>query len=142
MKSLRNALATVVLLVLAIVAVSEGQSTLLRDIKWFSTGKLFLSGGVPSISTGFGNTPSIASSNGASTFRVNVGTGGTAWTGVIRMPTASNGWNCAIVDPTAARTTKQSATVPTTVTVLSYGTSDITAAWTTATVLIFNCAAY
>lgn len=55
-------------------------------------GVLAISGTAPTI-TSAGTSPSIASSNGSFTFQVNVGTGGTATTIVLAMPTAPNGWN-------------------------------------------------
>lgn len=44
--------------------------------------------------TSAGTSPSVTGNNGAATFRVNVGTGGTATTIVMAMPTATTGWNC------------------------------------------------
>ncbi len=57
-------------------------------------GVLIASATAPTISSGFGGTASIASSNGSVTFRVLTG-GTTGSTGVIAMnSTAPNGWNC------------------------------------------------
>lgn len=63
---------------------------------------LLISTSTPSISSGFGTSPSIVSSNGTATFKVNVGTGGTATSGIIAMPTAQTGWNCLAQVPTNA----------------------------------------
>lgn len=49
-------------------------------------------GAAPTISSGFGTGPSVVNSNGALTFVVNIGSGGTASAGVLAMPTAPNGW--------------------------------------------------
>ena len=38
--------------------------------------------------------PASCSKNGAAVFEVNVGTGGSATSGVIGLPTAANGWSC------------------------------------------------
>lgn len=60
------------------------------------------SNAVPTISSGFGTTPSVTAGTVGS-FRVNVGTGGAASAGVIAMNfTAPTGWNCAVNDLTAA----------------------------------------
>lgn len=95
----------------------------------------------PTISSGFGTTPSVTAGKVAS-FRINVGTGGSATGGVIAMNfTAPTGWNCFVNDLTAAAanvaafTDRQTASSTTTVTVqhqtlvsgaaLAYTASDI-----------------
>lgn len=56
----------------------------------------------PTIGSGFGTSPSVATSNGSAAFTVNVGTGGVASSGVITMPaTATNGWKCDCIDEAA-----------------------------------------
>lgn len=55
-------------------------------------GVIAISATAPTV-TSAGTSPSIQSGNGSFTFRVNVGTGGTATTIVLAMPTAPNGWN-------------------------------------------------
>jgi hypothetical protein len=52
--------------------------------------------------TSAGTSPSVTASNGTATFRVNVGTGGTATTIVMAMPTATTGWNCYVNNLTGA----------------------------------------
>ena len=52
----------------------------------------------PTISSGFGTTPSIVNSNGTAAFSINVGTGGTASSGVITLPAATTDWNCAVIN--------------------------------------------
>lgn len=56
-------------------------------------GVLFVSPTAPTV-TSAGTTPSVPNANGSVSFRVNVGTGGTATTVVTAMPTAPAGWNC------------------------------------------------
>lgn len=90
----------------------------------------------PTISSGFGTSPSIASNNGTTTFRVNVGTGGTATTGTVGMPTASTGWNCVVQDFTNNTVTRQTGGTTTSVVVTA------AAAWAASDILIFNCAAF
>lgn len=58
----------------------------------------------PTISSGFGTSPSIATNNGTAGFTVNVGTGGVATSGVIGLPTATNGWVCSCDDLTQVST--------------------------------------
>lgn len=130
-------------LILAL-AVTPNSQTFQQSFGWIGVGKLLFSSGTPTISSGFGTSPSINSSNGNTTFRVDVGTGGSASSGVIAMgATASTGWNCIVVDPTAAKETIQTSNTTTSVTVTGYETTGTTAtAWTASTVLKFVCAAY
>lgn len=108
---------------------------------------LTFSGTAPTVSSGFGTSPSIAGS--ATSFRVNVGTGGTATAGVLAMPTAATGWNCAVTNLTAAdgnvgnvRTIQLSSTT-TTVTIENQTISTAAAvAWTASDVVGLICAAY
>lgn len=93
--------------------------------------------GSPSIASGFGSSASIVSTNGALTFRVNVGTGGVATSGVVTMPTATTGWNCLVQDmTTAARETRQTDGNTTSITVTA------ASAWVASDILVFQCLAY
>lgn len=95
---------------------------------------------VPTISSGFGTSPSILTSttggNYTATFRVNVGTGGAATSGVVGLPTASNGWNCLVQDMTTNVATRQTANNATTVTVTA------ASAWTASDILMYQCIGY
>lgn len=101
------------------------------------------SNATPTISSGFGTSPSVTAGKVGS-FRINVGTGGSATGGVIAMNfTAPTGWNCYVNDITAAAanvaafTDRQLSSTTTTVTVqhatlvsgaaLAYTASDIIA---------------
>jgi hypothetical protein len=64
-------------------------------------GVVLISTTAPTISSGFGTSPSIVNNNGTPAFTINVGTGGTASSGVIGMPAAANGWNAYVVNITA-----------------------------------------
>lgn len=117
-----------------------------------------LSGGVPlirgadpTISSGFGTSPSVVSgANGPGAFLVNVGTGGTASSGVIATTSAAtNGWVCSVTNRTAVaanradQRTVQTATTTTTVTVQNQTISTGAAlAWTASDVLALNCFAH
>jgi hypothetical protein len=121
------------------VTASMGAGTLSLS----ASGGSFQLGGVksiiltaPTISSGFGTSPSIASNNFSSTFRVNVGTGGVATSGVVGLPTANNGWNCVVQDLSTNVVTRQTASNTTTVTVTA------ASAWTASDILIFICAGY
>lgn len=109
---------------------------------------LLFSASAPSISSGFGTSPAILSNNGTATFRVDVGTGGTASSGVIAMPTSAAGWNCNVSEfnPNSIAllsTTVITASSSTTVTIqndlLSTGAAT---AWQASQVIIFICSAY
>jgi hypothetical protein len=111
------------------------------------TPKTLISGTAPTVSSGFGTGASITA-NGTLTFRLNVGTGGTASSGVIGLPTATNGWNAIIqvFAPVAANfldTTAVSASTTSSVTLTNYLNSTGAAqAWPASTVLIITCTGY
>lgn len=98
----------------------------------------------PTISSGFGTSPSIVASNGTLGFQVNVGGGGAATSGVIGLPsTASHGWICNCQDITTESTTvtytKQTASTTTTCTVGNFTDIAGAAAWAASDKL--NCVA-
>src|SRR5437588_993980 len=109
-------------------------------------GKAAVSPAAPTISSGFGTSPSITASNGTITFEVNVGTGGTATSGVIGLPAATTGWNCAATDITTNSATvfltKQTASTTTTATFGNFNTSGAAAAWAASDKLRISCFAY
>lgn len=109
-------------------------------------GKLAWSTTAPTISSGFGTSPSIVASNGTAAFTVNVGTGGTATSGVIGLPTASTGWACYANDVTTTSTTvfltKQTATTTTSATFGNFTTAGVAGAWAASDVLQVRCTAY
>jgi hypothetical protein len=100
---------------------------------------------VPSISSGFGTGPSIPSHNGTTAFTINVGTGGTASSGVIALPTAASGWNCMATDITTQSATvfitKQIASTPASATIANFNTSGAQAAWAAGDILSMSCVA-
>ena len=104
--------------------------------------------GAPTVSSGFGTSPSIPSNNGPLAFTVNVGTGASASSGVIGLPTAPTGWNCWVNDLTAAAghvayNTRQTASSVSTATFENQTTSTGAAiAWASADILRVSCVAY
>lgn len=88
---------------------------------------LLISGTAPTISSGFGSTPSasITANNGTAAFLVNVGGGGVATSGVIGLPTAATGWvvYCDDMTTPGVNETKQTATATNTATVTNYNTT-------------------
>lgn len=113
-----------------------------------SSGVTLFSMTAPTISSGFGTSPSIANSNGTASFTVNVGTGGTATSGVIGLPTATNGWVALCTDVTAnaahtALQTVQTASATNSVTIESQNRSTGAAtAWATGSVIRVSCFAF
>lgn len=108
---------------------------------------LLLSVTAPTVSSGFGASPSISGT--AASFRVNVGTGGTATGGVLTMPTAATGWNCHVENLTgtaanrADQRTVQMASTTASVTIQNQTVSTGAAlAWTASDVVSLVCAAY
>lgn len=101
----------------------------------------------PTISSGFGTSPSIPTPNGSSAFTINVGTGGTATAGVIGLATATTGWNCHVTDITAASghtglRTYITASTTTTATVESQNSAGAATAWAASSILRVSCFAY
>lgn len=113
-----------------------------------TAGILADSSAAPTISSGFGTSPSIVA-NGAIAGTINVGTGGVATGGVLTMPAATTGWVCNISNRTALaanradQRTTQTATTTTTVTIQNQTISTGAAlAWTASDVLTYQCRAY
>lgn len=111
--------------------------------------QLAFSATAPTISSGFGTSPSVSAENGTIAFRVDVGTGGAATSGVIGLPTATTGWNCWVDDLTAQAAndgderTVQTASSTTTATVENQTVSTGAAvAWSASDVLLVSCFAY
>lgn len=126
---------------------SDGSKLTLNENLAFS--KILIAKATPTISSGFGTSPSVSGSNGSATFRVNVGTGGTATNGVIAMnATATTGWNCAVNNLTAsaghrADNTQQTASSTTTVTIENQTKSTGAAvAWTASDSIVLTCTAF
>lgn len=113
-------------------------------------GEMLTSDTAPTISSGFGTSPSISAENGPSSFLIDVGTGGSATGGVIGLPTAATGWNCFVHNQTdwaagdAARgMTAQTSETTTTVTIENQLHSDgVALAWTASDILLVSCFAY
>lgn len=98
----------------------------------------------PTVSSGFGVGASITAGN-ATSFRLNVGTGGAAQTGVVGLPTASTGWNCTARDITtnASFVTDQTASSVSSATFQNYSrTTGLAIAWTASDILGISCAAF
>ena len=110
------------------------------------TGNVFFAPGAPTISSGFGSGASVVHQNGSAAFTVNVGTGGTASTGVIGMPTAATGWACKVAPngaPQAAAVTYSAPTSASSITLTNYTlTTGAALPWTASTVLQVSCWGY
>lgn len=102
----------------------------------FGTFNMLVSDGSPTISSGFGTSPSIVAHNGPASFRINVGTGGAATSGVVGLPGATTGWNCQVTDMTNNTATRQTASTTTTATFTA------AAAWAASDILTVSCFAY
>jgi hypothetical protein len=109
-----------------------------------NSGNLIISTTAPTISSGFGTGPSITANNGTTSFRINVGTGGVATTGVIGLPAANAGWNCYASDittqtATVARTQQIGPGNTTTVTIGNFTDLGAAGAWVASDILIVSC---
>lgn len=101
-------------------------------------------GAAPTISSGFGTSPTVPSQNGSCSFELNVGTGGTASSGVVAMNfTAAHHFSCWIQDITTQSAsvflTKQTASTTTTVTFGNFNTSGAATAWAASDILAGGC---
>lgn len=110
----------------------------------YSVANLAVSPTAPTIGSGFGTSPSIVASNGTAAFQVNVGTGGTASTGVITMPAATNGWSCSAADVTtpASNLTRLTGSTATSVTVTNYNAVGTATAWPASDRINMMCMAF
>lgn len=111
-----------------------------------STTRIIGSFTAPSISSGFGMDAAIVANNGSFAFTINVGTGGTANTGVIGLPAATTGWSVRCQDITTTPgvfDTKQTASSTTTASIGNFNTTlGTAAAWTASDVLSCSAMAY
>lgn len=109
-------------------------------------GRVMVSATAPTISSGFGTNPSIVTSNGTAAFTINVGTGGTAQTGVIGLPTATTGWSVYCADVTTQSSTvfvtKQTASATTSATIGLFDAAGAAAAWTASDILVCQATGY
>ena len=102
----------------------------------------------PTISSGFGNSPGVVAGTSTHAFSVNVGTGGTASSGVINMGRnpAPHLWACTAVDMTnpAASNTVAIPTNATTIMLTNYSrTTGAVTAWAPGDVVVVGpCAAF
>lgn len=105
---------------------------------------LLINATAPTISSGFGASATITTSNGPASFTINVGTGGAASSGTIALPTAANGWNCwanDITNPTVGGgiSTKQTGSTVNTATFTGYNATPVATAWTASDILQVSC---
>jgi collagen type VII alpha len=95
----------------------------------------------PTIQSGFGTGATVTNARGTKRFQVNVGTGGTASSGVVGMPLTNQGWVCTAVDTnTSADNNVVSPTGTSNVTITNYGrTTGTPTAWAASTIVWLNC---
>ena len=108
-------------------------------------GDTILNAAAPTISSGFGTSPVLTAPAGSTAFRIVVGSGGTASTGVISMgATATNNWVCEATDVSQTTATifatKQLGQNQTQVTLNNYSAATgAAAAWGAGDVLLVKC---
>lgn len=129
------------------VTPNTGAFTTLNATSGFSlNSKPVISSTIPTIASGFGTAPSIQMANGTASFRVNVGTGGTASSGVITMPTAQNGWSCAFSPVSPWSTTNVTVAMANGTNSIyvanTLGSTGGAQAWSSGFVFSLNCVAY
>ena len=131
-----------VLSLVMLVAIPQAQTALSRSIAWVTTSKLAMSSVSPTISSGFGTSPSITA-NGSTAGKITIGTGGTASSGVLALPTASGGWYCTVVSSNDGSYVRMTTSTTTTATIAKYGSSTASAiAFLAGDTLFFGCTAY
>lgn len=123
-----------------------GKFTTLQATTSMSLVNLVSSATAPTISGGFGTSPSIIVSNGTAAFEIHIGTGGTAVSGTVGLPTAANGWQCDATDITTVSATvfqtKQITMTTTAAGLVNYNTSGAQAAWVAGDTLVVKCTAF
>ena len=106
-----------------------------------SANKIVVDSTTPTVSSGFGTSPVITGQ--ASSFQINVGTGGSASTGVVALGlTAPHGWSCSANDVTtpASNNTVQTGSSTTTATFTNYvRTTGVAGAWTASDTVEVSC---
>lgn len=109
---------------------------------------IWITNAVPTISSGFGTTPSVTTNNGSIAFKINVGTGGTASSGVIALnATATHDWLCSCTDTTTKSTSvSQCQQTPgtlssTTASITNYSDVSVATAWVASDVVAVTCVA-
>lgn len=99
----------------------------------------------PIVGSGFGTSPSVVTSAGSAAFTVNVGTGGSASSGVITLAVQPHGYLCKATDTTNAATFVEEV-VPnsaTQITISNYSrTTGTLIAWTASDVIAVSCSGY
>jgi hypothetical protein len=100
----------------------------------------------PTLSSGFGKNASVIAANGTGAFRIDVGIGGAASTGVIGLPLATTGWNCFATDITTRNAmtdlTQQTASTRTSATIGDFTNQGLPGTWASSDVLALSCFAY
>jgi len=105
---------------------------------------LLVSSTAPTITSGFGTSPSIVANNTAA-FQVIVGTGGTDSSGTIGFPNAPNGWSCSVsnITTSGAVQTIMSSASPNLITLKNINTTTGSAqAWNPGDKLNIQCTAF
>jgi hypothetical protein len=90
----------------------------------------------PTISSGFGTSPSVLAGDGSGAFEVMVGSGGTATSGALNMPTAANGWACQVTDMSTNVVTRETAFTANSVTLTA------ASAWSAGDTLLVTCGGF
>lgn len=119
---------------------SLGFKTVLQNA---SLAHIIMSVTAPSIASGFGTSPSLVANNGTAAFKINVGTGGSASSGVVTMPAAATDWLCAVSPtgaPQAGAEMFSAPTSSTSITITNYTASTgVALAWPASTVIGITC---
>lgn len=109
------------------------------------SGVLVDSNTAPTLS-GFGTSPSIVASSGTAGFEINVGTGGTAASGLLTFPAATHGWAVSCSDITTQTSsvfvTKQISSTPTTATIAQFSDAGAETAWAAGDILVCQARAF
>jgi hypothetical protein len=98
----------------------------------------------PVVASGFGTGAVVQNANGTWSFQVYVGTGGTATSGVLTMPTGAHVWACHAEDNTTVSSTvfrQRTVGTANTLTITNLNTSAAAAAWTSGDFLEVACGA-
>ncbi len=113
---------------------------------YFLNGFSMISATAPTLSAGFGASPSVVAATGSVAFSINVGTGGTASTGTIAFPASNNtGWIVIVQNTTTpgVMVTRQTGGSATTAVITNYAqATGLATPWTASDILLCVAIAY
>lgn len=125
---------------------NQGRFTSVFATTGYSLTNLVATTSAPAVASGFGTGAAVQNVNGTAAFLIHIGTGSTATSGTLTMPTATNGWMCDAADISGTNSasfyTKLTGQAPTSVTLTNYNTSGVAAPWAAGDFVAVKCSGF